>query len=225
MDLNKVMIIGNVVRDPELRSLTSGQAVANFSIATNLVWTDQSGQKQQKAEFHNIVAWRKLGEICAQYLRKGTKVYIEGRLETREWTGQDGAKRQKTDIVADNMIMLDRVGGSGGGQSGYGAPSNQFQAQAQNQSQGQNQFGNNNFSAPQNQYGGNNFGQSQQNFTSQFPQTPMPPMNSAPNGDAMSNANNSAPFINYDEPVANPLQSMSGGADEEEDVKIDEIPF
>ncbi len=106
------MIIGNLTRDPELRATPSGQNVASFSIATNLVWTDQSGQQQKKAEFHNIVAWRKLAEICGQYLRKGSKVYIEGRLQTTDWTGQDGVKRYRTEIVAENMIMLDGKGGS-----------------------------------------------------------------------------------------------------------------
>ena len=111
MDLNKAMIIGNITRDPETRSTANGQPVTSFSVATNLTWTDQSGQKQQKAEFHNIVAWRKLAEICGQYLKKGSKVYIEGRLQTSDWTGQDGNKRYKTEIVADNMIMLDSKGG------------------------------------------------------------------------------------------------------------------
>jgi single-strand DNA-binding protein len=106
MDLNKAMIIGNVTRDPETRSTANGQPVTSFSVATNLTWTDQSGQKQQKAEFHNIVAWRKLAEICGQYLKKGSKVYIEGRLQTSDWTGQDGNKRYRTEIVAENMIML-----------------------------------------------------------------------------------------------------------------------
>ena len=112
MNLNKAMIIGNLTRDPEVRTTPSGANVASFSIATSLVWTDQGGQQQKKTEFHNIVAWRKLGEICGQYLRKGSKVYIEGRLQTTEWTGQDGVKRYRTEIVAENMIMLDRQGGN-----------------------------------------------------------------------------------------------------------------
>jgi single-strand DNA-binding protein len=114
MNLNKAMIIGNVARDPELRNTTSGQAVASFSVATNLSWTDQSGQKQDKAEFHNIVAWRKLAEICSQYLKKGSKVYVEGRLQTSDWEGQDGNKRYKTEIVMENMIMLDSKGQTSG---------------------------------------------------------------------------------------------------------------
>ncbi len=112
MNLNKAMLIGNLTRDPELRNTPSGQSVASFSIATNLVWTDQSGQQQKKTEFHNIIAWRKLGEICAKYLHKGSKVYLEGRLQTTDWTGQDGVKRYRTEIVADNMIMLDNKGGT-----------------------------------------------------------------------------------------------------------------
>jgi len=112
MNLNKAMIIGNLTRDPELRNTPSGQSVVSFSIATNLIWTDQSGQQQKKTEFHNIVAWRKLADICAKYLKKGAKVYIEGRLQTTDWTGQDGVKRYRTEIVADNMIMLDGRGAS-----------------------------------------------------------------------------------------------------------------
>ncbi|MBI3290657.1 single-stranded DNA-binding protein [Candidatus Falkowbacteria bacterium] len=113
MNLNKAMIIGNLTRDPESRTTPSGQNVTSFSVATNLIWTDQNGEKQKKTEYHNVVAWRKLGEICAQYLRKGNKVYIEGRLQTRDWEGQDGVKRYRTEIIADNMIMLDTKGSAG----------------------------------------------------------------------------------------------------------------
>ena len=111
MNLNKAMIIGNVTRDPELKSTPSGQNVVSFGVATNLVWTDQSGQQQKKTEFHNIIAWRKLAEICAKYLHRGSKVYLEGRLQTTDWTGNDGVKRYRTEIVAENMIMLDSKGG------------------------------------------------------------------------------------------------------------------
>ncbi len=130
MNLNKAMLIGNLTRDPESRSTPNGQNVTSFGLATNLVWTDQSGQKQQKTEFHNIVAWRKLADICAQYLRKGSKVYIEGRLQTRDWEAEDGSKRYRTEIVAENMIMLDsKSDGSGNfspspSQSQPSAPSN-----------------------------------------------------------------------------------------------------
>lgn len=104
------MIIGNLTRDPEIRTIPSGQTVASFSVATNSIWTDKQGQKQEKVEFHNVVAWRRLAEICGQYLRKGSKVYIEGRLQTRDWVGQDEVKRYRTEIIAENMIMLDRAG-------------------------------------------------------------------------------------------------------------------
>ncbi len=114
MNLNKAMVIGNLTREPELRNTAGGQSVASFSVATNLIWTDQSGQQQKKTEFHNIIAWRKLAEICSKYLHKGSKVYIEGRLQTTDWTGQDGVKRYRTEIVAENMIMLDNKGGSAG---------------------------------------------------------------------------------------------------------------
>ncbi len=115
MNLNKAMIIGNLTRDPEVKNIPSGATVTQFAVATNLVWNDNQGQKQEKVEFHNVVAWRKLGEICGQYLKKGTKIYIEGRLQTKEWTGNDGVKRYKTEIIAENMIMLDRPGGNTGG--------------------------------------------------------------------------------------------------------------
>lgn len=117
MSLNRVQLIGNLTRDPELKQIPGGQSVATFGVATNFSWKDQSGQLQSKTEFHNIVAWRKLAEICGQYLRKGSKIYVEGKLQTRDWEGEDGVKRYRTEIVADNMIMLDRKGadsGSGG---------------------------------------------------------------------------------------------------------------
>lgn len=112
MDLNKAMIIGRLTRDPEVRTTPQGQTVASFGLATNRVWTNQSGQKQEKVEYHNIVAWRRLAEICGQYLSKGRRVYIEGHLQTRDWVGQDGVKKYRTEIIADNMIMLDGRGGS-----------------------------------------------------------------------------------------------------------------
>ncbi len=122
MDLNRATLIGNVTRDPELRALPSGQNVATFGVATNMAWTDQQGQKQQRTEFHNIVAWAKLADICKQYLVKGKKIYLEGRLQTREWEAQDGTKKMRTEIVAENMIMLDRGGSPGSVGSSASAP-------------------------------------------------------------------------------------------------------
>lgn len=110
MDLNKVMLIGRLGQDPEMRTTPAGVPVANFSLATGRVWTDQAGQKQEKTEFSNIVAWRRLAEICNQYLRKGSKIYLEGRLETRTWDDQSGVRHWRTEVIADNMIMLDRKG-------------------------------------------------------------------------------------------------------------------
>ncbi len=119
--LNKAMIIGNLTRDPELRTTPSGQSVVSFSVATNFNWTDQSGQKQTKPEFHNVVAWRKLAEICANYLKKGSKVYIEGRIQTRDWLDKDTNKKNyRTEIIADNMQMLDARGAGQGGSSSMG---------------------------------------------------------------------------------------------------------
>ncbi|MBI5654225.1 single-stranded DNA-binding protein [Candidatus Uhrbacteria bacterium] len=113
MNLNRAMIIGNLTRDPESRTTPSGQSVCNFSVATSSQWTDSQGQKQERTEYHPIVAWGKLADICQQYLAKGRKVYVEGRLQTREWEAQDGAKKQRTEIVAENMIILDRAGAGG----------------------------------------------------------------------------------------------------------------
>lgn len=121
MSLNRAQLIGNLTRDPEVRQTSSGKSVCNFGIATNSRWTDASGQVQEKVEFHNIVVWGKLAEICAQYLKKGGKVFVEGRIQSREWQGEDGVKRYRTEIVADNMIMLDRKGaGEGMGSSAMG---------------------------------------------------------------------------------------------------------
>ena len=110
--LNRATILGNVTRDPELKQTASGQNVCSFSVATNRTWKDAAGAKQEAVEFHNIVTWSKLAEICGQYLKKGTKAYVEGRLQTREWDGQDGQKRRTTEIVAENVIILDRAGAS-----------------------------------------------------------------------------------------------------------------
>jgi single-strand DNA-binding protein len=109
MSLNKVLLIGNLTRDPELRSTPSGQSVATFSLATNRVWKDpQTGERREAAEFHNIVLWRRLAEIAGQYLHKGSKIFLEGRLQTRSWQDQSGNKKYMTEIVAENMQMLDR---------------------------------------------------------------------------------------------------------------------
>lgn len=104
--LNRAQIVGNLTRDPELRNIPSGQAVTSFSVATNRRWKDKDGNNQDQTEFHNVVAWGKLAEISNQYLKKGNKVYLEGRMQTRTWDGQDGNKRNRTEIVAENMIFL-----------------------------------------------------------------------------------------------------------------------
>lgn len=104
--LNRVQLIGNLTRDPELRYTPNGTAVCSFGIATNRNWTTDAGEKKDEAEFHNIVAWNKLAELCSQFLTKGGKVFVEGRLATRTWQGQDGQQRNKTEIVISDMILL-----------------------------------------------------------------------------------------------------------------------
>ncbi len=110
--LNKVMLIGNLTRDPNMRYTPTGSAVCSFSIATNRTWTSgDSGEKQEKADFHNIVSWSKLAEVCGQLLHKGDKVYVEGRLQTREWQNKEGQDQRTTEVVIDNMILLTSRGG------------------------------------------------------------------------------------------------------------------
>jgi len=105
--LNRVQLIGNLTRDPELRYTPNGTAVCSFSIATNRSWTTEAGEKKDEAEFHRIVAWNKLAEICSQFLVKGRKVYVEGRLSTRSWNAQDGTQKSTTEIIISDMILLD----------------------------------------------------------------------------------------------------------------------
>ncbi len=116
--LNKVQLIGNLGKDPELSYTPSGVALAKFSIATGERWKDQEGNFQERTEWHNIIAWRKLAEICGQYLKKGSKVYLEGKLQTRSWDDKSsGMKRYITEIIADDLIMLDAKGNAGTGGS------------------------------------------------------------------------------------------------------------
>lgn len=125
MNFNKVVIIGNVVADPETRATPSGQQVCSLRVATNRVWTDKAGAKQQKTEFHNVVLWRRLAEIASQYLKKGGLVLIEGRLETRSWDDKNtGAKRYRTEIIAESMQLGPRgfTQGSGQGQEPAQSP-------------------------------------------------------------------------------------------------------
>ena len=130
--VNKVILIGNVGSDPELKYTTNGAGVSNFSVATNETWMDKNtNERQERTEWHRIVAWGRLAEICNQYLKKGSKVYIEGRLQTRSWEGQDGQKRYTTEIVAGEMQMLDsREDAGGGNYGGSGGGYNQQQPAA-----------------------------------------------------------------------------------------------
>jgi len=113
--LNKVQLIGNLTREPEIRYTTGGTPVVTFGVATNKSWKDQDGNVKEVAEFHNIVAWNKMAEICQQLLAKGMKVYIEGSLTTRSWEADDGSTRYKTEVRVDDMILLDSKGKQGAG--------------------------------------------------------------------------------------------------------------
>lgn len=124
--VNKVILVGNLGADPELRYTNTGTAVANYRIATNEQWTDKNGERQERTEWHNIVAWGKLGEICGKYLRKGRSVYVEGRLQTRSWEDQSGNKRYTTEVVAQVMQML----GGRGGETGEAGASESLESRA-----------------------------------------------------------------------------------------------
>jgi single-strand DNA-binding protein len=111
--VNKVILVGNLGRDPELRYIQSGQAVANFSVATNEKWKDKEGNNQERTEWHRVIVWGKSAENCAQYLQKGRSVYIEGKLQTRDWEDREGNKRTTTEIVAQVVQFLGGRGGAG----------------------------------------------------------------------------------------------------------------
>lgn len=136
--VNKVILIGNLGADPDIRYMPSGEPVANLSLATSESWKDsQSGELREKTEWHRVVAFRKLAEIIGQYCKKGSKLYIEGRLQTRKWQDQNGQDRYTTEIVADQMQMLDSRGSGGGGDGysddpGYGSPQPPRQNNPQN---------------------------------------------------------------------------------------------
>lgn len=122
--LNRAEILGNLTRDPETRSLPSGQTVCSFAVATNRRWRDKEGNTKEDTQYHEVTVWGKLGELAAQMLTRGKKVYVEGRLQTTNWEGTDGVKRNKTEIIADNFIPLSpKEGGSTWNELGKGAPS------------------------------------------------------------------------------------------------------
>ena len=121
--VNKVILIGNLGSDPEVKYIPNGSAVANFSLATSESWTDKSsGERQERTEWHRLVLWRKLAEIAGQYLKKGGKIYVEGKLQTRSWDDQSGQKRYTTEVVVDEMQMLDGRGEGGSSSAPSGDP-------------------------------------------------------------------------------------------------------
>lgn len=151
--INKVILIGNLGADPEIRYTQNSTAIANLSVATSETWKDkQTGEQREQTEWHRIVCYRRLAEIAGEYLRKGSKVYIEGRLQTRKWQGQDGKDNYTTEIVCNEMQMLDGRGGQGGGQQGGGFGGQQGQQGGQPPQQGG--YGNQQAAAPQQQGGG-----------------------------------------------------------------------
>lgn len=204
--VNKVILIGNLGQDPEVRFLPSGNPVANLRIATTDSWTDrQSGQRQERTEWHTVVLFNKLAEIAQQYVKKGSKIYVEGRLQTRKWQGQDGQDRYSTEIVCNDMQMLDSRGGQGGypqndpqsaPQAGnYGGGMNQ--GNAAQQGGGAGNYGN----APQQPPQGNNYGQQggQQGGQPQRPQQ-QPPQQPPQQGNNYG-APNPGSFDDFDDEI------------------------
>ncbi len=126
--VNKVILVGRLGRDPEVRYTPSGAPVANFSLATGETWKDKNGERQERTEWHNIVAWNKLAETCGQYLTKGKLIYIEGKLQTREWTDRDGNKRKTTEVIASDMVMLGSKAEGGGSGAQRESPREPVQA-------------------------------------------------------------------------------------------------
>ncbi|GEN27924.1 hypothetical protein HVA01_15700 [Halovibrio variabilis] len=187
--INKVILIGNLGQDPEVRFTPSGTAVANLNLATTDTWMDrQSGQRQERTEWHRVVMFNKTAEIAQQYLKKGSKVYIEGRLQTRKWQDQNGQDRYSTEIVANDMQMLD---GRSGDYQGGGAPQNNY---SQNASQ----------SAPQNAPAQHNQGGAQQGANNhpggQSPQQPAPQQgNQAPQPNQQNNSYGAPDPGNFDD--------------------------
>jgi single-strand DNA-binding protein len=120
MDLNKVILVGRVTADPQVRSTPGGQSVTTIGVATNRAWTDKAGQKQEQTEFHNVVLWGRTAEIAGQYLTKGAMVLIEGRLQTRSWTDKQGQPRKTTEVMAERMQLGPRAANAGGGSQGGG---------------------------------------------------------------------------------------------------------
>lgn len=134
--LNRVQLIGNLTRDPELRYTPTGAAVVSFGIATNRTWKTDTGEKHEESEFHNIVAWNKLAELCSQFLVKGRKVYVEGRLSTRSWQAQDGTQKSRTEVVIDDMILLDSAGNAAGAKKAESAPDEEVEVVSETKSPG-----------------------------------------------------------------------------------------
>ncbi len=160
--VNKVILVGNLGNDPEVRYMPNGNAVANLSLATSESWKDQQGQVQERTEWHRLTMYRRLAEIAGEYLKKGSQIYVEGKLQTRKWQDQQGQDRYTTEIVCDQMQMLG--GRAEGGQGGGGG----YQQRPQNNNQGGYQ------QRPQNNQGG--YQQAPQQAPQQGGQQPKPPM-------------------------------------------------
>ena len=177
--VNKVILVGNLGQDPEIRYMQNGKAVANLSMATSETWKDQQGQQQEKTEWHRVIAFDKLAEIIGEYVKKGSKIYCEGKLQTRKWTDQQGVERYSTEIVINEMQMLDskHQGQQQSQQGGWGQPHQAPQRQQQQAPVNQQ-------SAPQQQYNYNQPPSAQQGAPAQQPQQQQP----QPNGQQQWNS-------------------------------------
>jgi single-strand DNA-binding protein len=204
MNLNKVVLIGRLTHDPEMRSTTSGQNVTTLNIATNRVWNDKTGQRQESTEYHRVIAWARLGEIANQYLNRGALIMIEGRLQTRSWTDQNNTKRYMTEIIAENLQMGPRAQGASSQQSGQSQGYNRQATPASTQNISQGQVKNNTSSSYQS-------GSRQDTSTDSTPSTSSVQASSVQDTDI--------PIIDENEPTTQ-------GVDEEEvSIKEKDLPF
>jgi single-strand DNA-binding protein len=174
--LNKVMLIGNLGKDPEVRAIPSGVKVANFPIATSESYTGKDGNRVEKTEWHNIVMWRGLAEVAEKYLKKGNQVFIEGKLQTRSWDDQNGQKKYMTEIIADNMTMLGGRRNEGGGGFGGGDDEGGSGGSYGGRSSGGGSYGGNSGGG----YGGNSGGGSGGGYSKSGGSTPPPPEDDLP---------------------------------------------
>lgn len=214
LGVNKVIVMGHITRDPELKYTPNGQSVTSFGVATNRRWNTPEGEKREEVEFHNIVSWGRQGEVISQYLKKGSPIYIEGRLKTQSWEGSDGIKRSRTEVIVESFQFIGGPNQGQGGQSGYQAPAQSGYGVNQNNNQG-----NNNFTGPNNPNANNSDHSPEMSSPAMNAQNDnTPPADNQGNSPSADSGDNQNPFSNDN----NESKPNIGNPD---DISIDDIPF